>query len=69
MFFASHDEVPARIVSRRAGAHYGPIHLGADILRDAPEHRFVLQARRKAVNLRICDIGRKPASSSHESRG
>lgn len=51
MFFASHEEVPSELFPPEQGLIMADA-FGADILRDAPEHRLPA-ARRKAVTLRF----------------
>jgi hypothetical protein len=54
-FFATHPEVPAEIFPRECGFILSDGY-GAEILRDAPEHRM-LPATRKALMLRIARAG------------
>jgi hypothetical protein len=51
LFFATLDDVPAGIFPEDCGFICADTH-GAELLRDAPEHRLA-PARRKAVTLRI----------------
>ena len=54
-FFATHPEVPAEIFPEECGFILSDGY-GAEILRDAPEHRL-LPATRKALMLRIARAG------------
>lgn len=54
-FFATHPEVPAGIFPEECGFILSDGH-GAEILRDAPEHRLAA-ATRKALMLRIARAG------------
>lgn len=54
-FFATHPQVPAEIFPRECGFILSDGY-GAEILRDAPEHRLV-PATRKALMLRIARAG------------
>jgi hypothetical protein len=54
-FFATHPEVPAEIFPEECGFILSDGY-GAEILRDAPEHRM-LPATRKALMLRIARAG------------
>ncbi len=54
-FFATHPEVPAEIFPEEAGFILSDGY-GAELLRDAPEHRLPA-ATRKAVMLRIARAG------------
>lgn len=54
-FFATHPEVPAAIFPAECGFIVSDGH-GAEILRDAPEHRLA-GATRKALMLRIARVG------------
>lgn len=55
LFFATHPEVPAAIFPAEAGFILSDGY-GADVLRDAPEHRLAAAAR-KALTLRIARAG------------
>ncbi len=54
-FFATHPEVPAEIFPQECGFILSDGY-GAEILRDAPEHRLA-SATRKALMLRIARAG------------
>ena len=54
-FFATHPEVPAGIFPEEAGFILSDGY-GAEILREAPEHRLAA-ATRKALTLRIARVG------------
>lgn len=55
LFFATHPEVPAAIFPAEAGFILSDGY-GAEVLRDAPEHRLAAAAR-KALTLRIARAG------------
>ena len=54
-FFATHPEVPAAIFPEEAGFILSDGY-GAEMLREAPEHRLAAAAR-KALTLRIARVG------------